>query len=287
MKVLRNIFNSIEMKIPIMLARLFPNYSKQIWERLFLKNGLKPIKIITDNFFVLHPLDKSLSRTIFIYKQVYPEIYRILKTYSIMCNSFIDIGANIGYFTVTIGQNISKRGQVIAVEPEPSNILLLKKKLKINNINASIEQVALSNKEGVADFCINETNRGGHSLNDPLGTFKGRKIQVKTTTINKLIRKYELIEPILIKIDVEGFEYFLFEGADDLLEKNCVIVTEFTPTDYIEQGFNPIVLLEKFTKFGYRIYDINLEKRIAPKDFNLVYNIKKKFQTNLLLVRNI
>ena len=214
-------------------------------------------------------------------KFLYEDIYRILKTFSIFCNSFIDVGANIGYFTVSIGKKLSEKGPIIAIEPEPINFRILKRNVKINNLTAILEDAALSTEEGYADLLLNEENKGGHSLfsHDP-SLYEG-KIQVKTTTLNNIVKKYNPPEPILVKIDVEGYEYNIFKAGDKLLEKKCVMIVEFSPPFMRILDQNPKGLLELVSKFGYKIYDISQEKLIQPQDYETLCRIP---QSNLIFI---
>ena len=212
---------------------------------------------------------------------LYKDIYQILKTFSIICNSFIDVGANIGYFTVSIGKKISDKGPVIAIEPEPINFRILKKNIKINKITAILEEVALSTEEGFAELLLNEENKGGHSLFAHAPTLYDGKIKVKTTTLNNIMKKYNPPEPILVKIDVEGYEYNVFKAGDKLLEKKCVMVVEFSPQFMRILDQKPKGLLELVTKFGYKIYDIKQEKLNQPQDYDMLCRIPK---SNLIFI---
>ncbi len=263
------------------ISKFFPKFEKKFWNRLFLKNGLKPIPTSLKFSFVVHPYDKFSSEVLFRYKSLYKDIYGILKTFSILCNSFIDVGANIGYFTVSIGKKMSEKGLIIAIEPEPINFRILKRNIKINNLTAILENVALSTEEGFAELLLNEENKGGHSLFSHDPSYYEGKIQVKTTTLNNIVKKYNPHEPILVKVDVEGYEYNVFKAGDKLLEKKCVMVVEFSPPFMRILDQNPKELLELVTKFGYKIYDINQEKLIKPQDYEILCRIP---QSDLIFI---
>ena len=98
-----------------------------------------------------------------------------------------------------------------------------------------------------------------------------------------MFKKYDLPEPILVKIDVEGSEYDVLIAGDKLLEKKCIILSEFAPPLYRRLDREPKELLEKISKFGYKIYDIHSEKRIDPQDFDYVCKLN---QTDLLYIRD-
>ena len=176
---------------------------------------------------------------------------------------------------------MAKKGLVIAIEPEPVNFLILRKNVKINKVNAILEQVALSNEDGQAELLLNKDNKGGHSLFEHDPSYYEGKIQVKTVTLNSLIEKYNFNEPILVKIDVEGNECNLFKKGDKLLEKNCIIVLEFSPQFIRILGQDPKELLNLALKSGFKIYDITRQSRIRSKDFETLCKVP---QSNLIFI---
>lgn len=80
---------------------------------------------------------------------------------------FIDIGANLGYFSCLLAQLAGPGGRVMAVEPEPQNLALLQRNLQDNGLadRVSICPVALGAQEGQATLHLyKKANRGCHSL---------------------------------------------------------------------------------------------------------------------------
>lgn len=278
---LRCILNILTDIVNYTISRIYPKFEDKRWNRLFLKNRLKPILTNLNYSFIVHPHDKFSSESLFRKKTLYEDIYMILKTFSILCNSFLDIGANIGYFTVTIGDSFANKGLVVGIEPEPINFKILKRNIKNNNVKAIIEPLALSDKEGSAELLVNIDNKGGHSLftHDP--SYYSGKITVKTATLNNIVKKYNFIEPILVKIDVEGYELNVLKAGEDLLKKRCIIILEFSPGFYDILGQNPMELLELFKNHGYKVYDIDTEQLIEPKSFE---KLCEKPQSNLILI---
>lgn len=265
------------------VSKFFPKFNEKYWEYRFLKNGLMPIKLRTNHSIIVHPNDNFISKSIFRYRFIYEDIYWILKSYSLYCNSFIDIGANIGYFTVTIGKSMCKKGIVIAIEPDPENFLILKKNVKNNSIIANLENVALSEKEGFMDLFINRENKGAHTLFEFHPSEYEGKIRIETTTLNKILEKYNPPEPILVKIDVEGFEFDVFKGGGKLLERKCIILSEFSPRLYRRLNREPKELLEEISRFGYKIFETVSGKRITPQGFDSLCKVN---QTDLLFIKD-
>jgi FkbM family methyltransferase len=159
----------------------------------------------------------------------------------------LDIGANVGYYTLMAARGVGAGGRVIAFEPSPRNFSFLRKHLEINNIrNAECQQLALSNEVGTARFAADI---------DPVAqrmTSSGN-ISVKTTTIDEFLAGAN-IKVDLIKIDVEGAELKVLQGARNTLQKMRPKV--FIEThDRFESGVHQ--QCEKFLlELGYRVENI-------------------------------
>lgn len=111
----------------------------------------------------------------------------------------LDIGGNIGAFAYTAIEQGAK--MVHSFEPEPDNIKMFKKQ---NLENVKLYEYAVFNEDGEANFYVNtQKNKGTHTLRET----RGRDcITVKTIALEKVLNK---IKPDMIKIDIEGGEYFL------------------------------------------------------------------------------
>ncbi|MFT6406638.1 MAG: FkbM family methyltransferase [Arenicella sp.] len=141
----------------------------------------------------------------------------------------IDIGANIGYFTVLFSQLVGEQGKVLAFEPEAKNYSLLKANILINRLdNVVIENQALSNTQGVADLYLSSYNKGDHRL----GYTAGReKQQISSIELDQYLSGNAL--PIhFIKSDTQGHELKVLQGMTKLIERNsaylCCLL-EFSP----------------------------------------------------------
>lgn len=178
---------------------------------------------------------------------------------------FVDIGANIGYFTIYAGLRVGPHGQVHAVEPDPENIALLRANLELNGLtNVQVHQTAISDSSGEARLFRASFNSGAHSLfqkNDHSG---GLKVPVA--------RLDELLDgerpPKLVKIDVQGAECYVLRSMTKLLEPPSVrpaIIAEFSPLDLARHGH----LDEFFTfiaehDYSLRAFVANERQEVKP-----------------------
>lgn len=103
----------------------------------------------------------------------------------------IDIGANIGFYTVLFSKWVGIKGKVWAFEPEPNNFNILSRNVIANQVkNANIYQKAILNYSGKTSLFLNRVNPGGHSVIDfhaTDGDEKRKKIVVECNKLNEII----------------------------------------------------------------------------------------------------
>jgi FkbM family methyltransferase len=169
-------------------------------------------------------------------------------------NSSIDLGANVGIFTKVLAE-CSKH--VYALEPDPENFRQLQENMKPYK-NVSLYNMAASNITGFETLHRSLINNGMHRLYESVLCFGGSRIQVKTIRVDDLIIEQQQEKKVdekidFIKMDVEGFEYFVIVGMLNLIERDKpVIISEFHPDSIRESGANPERIFKIMTeKFNY------------------------------------
>jgi len=166
---------------------------------------------------------------------------------------FIDIGANVGLYT---GLALHRgAASVLAVEPHPRAFACLEKTVAANPSRAdvSLENVAAGGRAETATLHCNPENHGDNRLyGDPL---LGNTIPCAIETLDTLCRKHNLAACDFLKIDVQGFEMHVLEGAAGLLaaSKDCVLMTEFWPYGLTRAGSDPGAYLSVLEKSGFRL----------------------------------
>jgi len=124
-----------------------------------------------------------------------------------------DIGANVGIYTLLSAVLCGNSGRVFAFEPDPHNIKYLEDHVALNNLqNVSIEKKAISNSSGhlffqdTGDHCNSHISENG-------------QIEVEAITVDDFVFKNNNLPPNYLKIDVEGAEYLVLEGAQKTLSE--------------------------------------------------------------------
>jgi FkbM family methyltransferase len=130
-----------------------------------------------------------------------------------------DIGANVGFLTVIAARLVGVTGRVISFEPLPSNVRQIVHNLQLNGFSqVLVRQEALGAENGNATFLVSAEPTWGKLAS--LGTGVGSQIGEMKVLVRKLDSAFEddqLPAPDVIKIDVEGAEIDVLEGARELL----------------------------------------------------------------------
>lgn len=198
---------------------------------------------------------------------------------------FVDIGANVGYYTLIAARQAGKRGHIYAFEPDPYNYDLLQRNVEVNHYeNVTPARLGLSNKKGRATLYLQKDNLGAHSLsNHHLRT--DRSVEIATATVDELFGEGRVD---VIKMDVEGAEGLVLEGARQVLKKQKpTIVMEYAPYLITGMGGDPWDILGQIRGLGYQIRAID-DVRETVKEQSIA-EIRKKFEAcgdsyfNLLL----
>lgn len=199
----------------------------------------------------------------------------------------IDVGANIGYYTLIFAQLVGSSGKVFAFEPEPKNFEILKKNIEINNYqNIVAEQKIVSDKSGIVKLFIAEHGIVGHRINQEKSSQKF--IEVESIILDNYIKKLNLDNKInFIKIDVEGSEPKVLEGTKEIIQKSnqLKIFTEFNREVVKEYGIEPKEMIDLFYRNGFKIYLPNYkENKINLTNVNELLTSKETLLENINLL---
>ena len=204
----------------------------------------------------------------------------------------VDIGANIGYYTLLFSKLVGKKGKVFAFEPEPVNFQLLKKNVEINGCqNIILENKIVSNKNGKAKLYISEQGPGKHKIY-PTQNDEENLIFVDSVKLDDYFKDLDIIKNIsFIKIDVEGSELGVIKGMELLLKviKKLKIQLEFSSFLIQQYGAKQEELLKLLEDYGFKIYFVNNENQRIEKVENTKF-LKQQLEkrhvaTNLICVR--
>jgi FkbM family methyltransferase len=135
-------------------------------------------------------------------------------------DTFYDIGANVGFFTVIAAKLVGSVGKVYAFEPDKHNAAAVRHNVKLNNFNnISVWEKAVADTSGKGELLLARYS-GGHTLSviDRPRDLAG-STTVKVVSIDDLIEQQQLTPPTVVKIDVEGAEIEVLWGMLQTIKK--------------------------------------------------------------------
>ena len=136
----------------------------------------------------------------------------------------VDVGANLGYYTLLSAKLVGDTGKVYAFEPMHSAFERIKKNVSLNNFkNIILENAGISNKEEKLKVFFQNEYRVGIEQ-------KGEKEEVKFIVLDDYIKKHKIKKLSLLKIDTDGYDFKVVKGAINIIKKFRPIVTaEISP----------------------------------------------------------
>ena len=205
----------------------------------------------------------------------------------------MDIGANVGEWTLNMAKMVGGTGRVFSIEPNPSMAQALKKTVAINNLSqVSIFQGAMSNQTGHLDLTIPYT-QDGQAL--PFGSQMGNEytppskdvavswgamattktIKIQTTSIDSYVSDKGIPKLDFIKVDVEGHEKYVIEGGIQTLRT-------FKPALFLEVGVETLedrqIIADQLRELSYEIVGIILHDGVVEVNWSQYINLQEPFE---------
>ena len=180
-------------------------------------------------------------------------------------STVLDIGANIGWYTVIAAQLVGPRGQIHAFEPDPTNVNMLKKNMSLNNIcNVKIHAVAVLDRDGMIDFYQNPENYGDHSISP--WTYQrcfvvdqnySNPTSIPCARIDNLLSCQEFQNVSFIKMDIQGSECRALAGLEKYLHQHRPpILLEYSPAHIYHAKSSPFEIFAFIDKNQYLPYEV-------------------------------
>ena len=178
---------------------------------------------------VLSSID-GISQNLIYNGEYEPVATSVLRKYTRLEMNVIDVGANIGYFTLLLSKLVGNLGKVFAFEPEKQNYAALCHNIQLNNgSNILTYQNAVGNVDEMCTLYVSSEESGEHSL--------VTKRHCHATQTVKVVRLDDLVRNAdVIKTDTEGNDFHVLQGAERLLSAQPLLITEFWPDGIIKSG---------------------------------------------------
>lgn len=231
-----------------------------------LGDGKLLVHTLHSMIMVVNAVDRVITPQLIVYRQWEADLTRLLFNSFRSHTVFVDVGANIGYFTLLAASRIGAAGtgRVIAIEPNPHCLDLLHHSLAINwslcNVNVHAVAAAAAEGEGwLAGPPDREAN--GHLAYD-YDKEGEHRLPISLKPLDALVPEGLAVD--ILKIDVEGFELGVLQGAQRVISQSphIKIIMEWSPEQMQDAGVSPLVM-------AYRLKSLGLIVRSLPRSDTL------------------
>lgn len=237
-------------------------------------DGSMLVQTIYGNKYFIDPNDLVMAPQLVVYRQWEADLSRYMLNSTTKDTAFVDVGANFGYFTCLVGSKIGKSGsgKVIAIEANPNIYRLLKKNVKVNWSMCPIFtfDIAVSDTEGEIRFHIPRDGAANASIANSARKSAVDEIVVRSKTLDAITHK----GPVdIMKIDVEGFETAVLNGAHDVINRSpdINIILEWSPEQTKSAGYSAEGLISIFEKHGLQAYKLPHSRFIGEADWDQLH----------------
>lgn len=237
----------------------------------------------------LNPDDSVITKMVLFWRAFEPKetawFGRIVKP----GDTVVDIGANVGHYTLIGSKLVGEKGRVFAFEPDPVSFALLERNVRLNGLtNVVLEQKAVSSEPGSIRLYIAADNKGDHRIYQPTG--EGRQyVDVEAVTLDDYFAE-DSRGIDFVKIDTQGAEVVILRGMKRILRdsRELHMAVEYWPWGLSDFGFEDDQLLAIVRGAGFRIFDLAGRPSTALRETNLAdlrsrYTSRNKLHSNLLL----
>ena len=200
--------------------------------------------------------DRGLSRTLFLFGKREIDHYKMIQSILKPGMNILDIGANIGYYTVMESLVVGSSGSIVAIEPMQANIAMLRRNLSLNNVqNTDVVHGAVSAETGTGKMFMS-THSNLHTFhNDGSAAFSlgSTPVDVPTFTLRDVAEGRP--RPDLMRMDIEGHEVETLSQLAELVEQDVMSptvifethLTRYTPDNDLEP------VLTRLFATGYKV----------------------------------
>jgi FkbM family methyltransferase len=191
-----------------------------------------------------------------------PEIAIAMRRYLKHGFTFIDVGANLGYFSAIGADLVGTQGRVVAVEPAPAFAARLARLRALNPAyDIQLMDVAAGEEEGTRNLFLNEgSNVGAHSFVRDAVPEPSGPVTVDVVRLDEHLTSHVH----LIKIDVEGYEVQVLRGIAGCLDEigRPPMICEWNPIHHAALGVTSEDMCDLLTTIGYEVRDLLFDEPI-------------------------
>jgi FkbM family methyltransferase len=231
---------------------------KRFFEGLDFTDDVTTVKT-TDGFPMTVLPNEHIGRYLYLTGEFDRSTFEVLQKHARPGDTLLDIGANIGYMSACFLKKVPG-SKVIAVEPQPGVVDLLRTNLKPFGDRAQVAPVALSDSNGEGFLQIDYVNRGASKL---VGEEGRQTAKVEIWSPERLFEKFPQEKIDIIKMDVEGHEETVFGALYGSIARFGPRLIMFE--DHTDKAAPTSSIGSHLRSLGYRIFGVR--KKLTTLDF--------------------
>ncbi len=234
---------------------VLPKVRRKIWQRL-----QAPIVVPWLDGLLLNVVPgNETCRSVFITGRYEPNEFSVLGRILKPGMVFLDVGANLGLYSLFASRLVGREGTVVAVEPSSREFEQLAANIRLNDLtNVRAVRAAASDRDGEIQLLVAVAQHSGHNT---VGGFAYQDTQldhrerVRSATLDRLVASQELCRVDVIKADIEGGELHAIRGArETLLRFHPVLLIEVADRSLRHQDASSAQLLDLIAGHGYHFF---------------------------------
>jgi len=177
----------------------------------------------------------------------------------------LDLGANVGFYTLLAAELVGPSGRVHAFEPVPRNLQYLRRHIALNGLtNVSVIEAAVSDASGKRRFRLHVSAAMGHLGDDG-------QLEVRTVALDQFVFGTSVAAPHSIKIDVEGAEFSVLQGAREVLSQHRPALLLATHSHALRSQ-----CLDLLAAHGYTVRPINTSDGDMADEFVAIHTKRSR-----------
>jgi len=234
-------------------------------------------KRLHNNFYMLLNPTEHIQQQLFWYGCYEKEVGDLLRSMLRANDVFIDIGANIGYFSL-LSATISPSVRIFSFEPVKDLFQKMNVNISLNNIkNISTVNAAVGKISEEKELFVSASDNLGMSSFYQPENYSGKKERVKVVTIDDWFKTSELTKIDVIKLDVEGNELAALKGMRAVIEEQRpLVIVEINPQTLSLSGLKSLDIynyLNQFNFVGFLILENGRLEHLNSKEVNQTINV--------------
>jgi FkbM family methyltransferase len=236
--------------------------------QIFLPPKIRKVKQVTlPQFQLLVFANEAVGRLIWLFKSYEPEETELFSSFIKPEDVCLDIGGNIGYFSMIMAARAT-RGHVHVFEPIVINAAMINANKELNGFkNVTINNTAVGDQKGMVTFSVSDDS--AFSSIKATGRFgEAENVSVPILRIDDYLAENKIDHIDIIKVDVEGAENMVIDGAKGLLSSNIkkprLVLLELFDENLKPFGSSVAAIVEKMRGWGYAAHVTNPNGTLRP-----------------------